>query len=71
MGILAQRERRRFNQVRKLGFNVPISYVRIRSIKTYPEPIQKELLTYFQAITADSDFEEDEVVVEKYHSKFN
>jgi hypothetical protein len=40
--------------------------VRIKSIKTYPHPIQRELLLYSGAILADSDFEDDEVIVEKY-----
>jgi hypothetical protein len=40
--------------------------VRIKSIKTYPHPIQRELLLYSGAIIADSDFEDDEVIVEKY-----
>jgi len=39
MAILGQRERRRFNQLRKLGIKIPIGYARIRSIKELPKEV--------------------------------
>ena len=55
--------------MRKLGFKIPISYVRIYSVKKYPQLVQRELLRYHKSITEDSDYEEDEVIVEKYKGK--
>jgi hypothetical protein len=43
--------------------------MRIYSIKTYPAPIAKRLIDNFNAIQDDSDFEDDDVVVEKYKGK--
>jgi hypothetical protein len=68
MAILAMRERRRFNQVRKLGIKVPINYVRIYSFVKCPQNIQRELFKYKSAIEDDSEYEDDETVIRKYKS---
>lgn len=39
MAILALRERSRFNQVRKLDIEVPMSYSRIHKFTLFPRPI--------------------------------
>ena len=66
MGIIAGRERRRFNQMRRLGIEIPFHYVRIMHPKKWPKIITKELVKYPHAITDDSEYEEDEDVIEKY-----
>lgn len=66
MAIIAQRERKRFNQVRRLGIEVPISYVRIWSLKMYPQSLQKELFKFPATLMEDSEYESDEEVLKKY-----
>ena len=66
MGIIAQRQRRRFQQVRRLGIQVPRSYKRIHSIRRYPNAVQTELVKYPEAVAEDSDHELDEEVRRKY-----
>ncbi len=66
MAILAMRERRRFNQCRRLGLEIPDSYVRIYSFVKIPKNIQKEILTYQSCIYEDSEYEKDEIVLKKY-----
>jgi hypothetical protein len=69
MAILALRERRRYNQVRRLGIKVPLGYARIYSIKLMPKDVQNEMLKYPSGITDDSDFEDDAEVLAKYSGK--
>ena len=57
--------------MRKLGFKIPISYVRIKSFKLFPKNIQREILRYQTSILDDSDYESDSVVVKKYKGKLN
>jgi len=66
MGIIAQRQRRRFNQVRKLGIKVPSTFKRIFKVTLYPKVIQEALVKYPEVIEEDSSYEDDEEVVEKY-----
>ena len=63
MGILAMRERRRFNQVRRLGIEVPIEYVRIYSFIRQPKSLQMELYKYKSAIIDDSEYEDDQTIL--------
>ena len=39
MGIIAQRQRRRFNQLKRLGVSIPKTYKRIFSITVFPKQI--------------------------------
>ena len=66
MGIIAQRQRRRFQQVRRLGIVVPLSYKRIHSIRRYPNAVQTELVKYPETIAEDSEYESDTVVLRRY-----
>ena len=59
MGIIAQRQRRRFQQVRSLGLVVPRSYKRIHSVRKYPRAVQAELVKYPETVLEDSDYEDD------------
>ena len=69
MAILALRERRRFNQLRRLGIKVPTDqYPRINSFKVFPKVIQQEILKYPSCIEDDSDYEDDQTVLQKYQS---
>ena len=52
--------------MRRLGFKIPQSYVRIYCFTRFPKKFQKEICKYPETITEDSDYEEDEVVIEKY-----
>jgi hypothetical protein len=54
-------------QVRKLKIKVPITYKRIQPITQALRDVQETLVKYPSTITDDSDFEEDDVVLEKYH----
>ena len=67
--IIALRERRRFNQVRRLGIKVPDEYIRIRSIKLINKHIQQEILRLPHCILDDSEYESDSEVLRKYSSK--
>ena len=66
MGIIAQRQRRRFNQVRRLGLRVPRSYKRIFKVTGYPKVIQEALVKYPEVIEEDSSYEDDDVVLENH-----
>ena len=66
MAIIAQRQRRRFMQVRRLKIKVPRSYKRIHSIRKFPNAIQKELVKYKVAIEDDSEYESDHAVLKNY-----
>jgi len=66
MGIIAQRQRRRFNQVRRLGIKVPRSYKRIFKVTVYPKVIQEALVSYPETIEEDSSYEDDDAVVRKF-----
>jgi len=70
MAILAMRERRRCNQLRRLGVTIPIEYVRIYSLVRLAKKIQMELVRYRSAIEDDSEYEDDENALEKYRGKF-
>ena len=61
MGIIAIRQRRRFNQIRKLGISVPITYKRVYSILSFPKLIQEALVKYPETITEDTDYEQDKI----------
>ena len=63
MAIIGQRQRRRFQQARRLGLKIPFSYKRIYNIKRFPKLIQEELVKYPETILDDSDFEEDNQVL--------
>ena len=63
MGIIAQRQRRRFNQVRRLGLDVPRSYKRIFRVTGYPKVIQEALVKYPEVIEEDSSYEDDDTVL--------
>jgi hypothetical protein len=52
--------------VRKLGITVPISYTRIYHFKRFPKILQKEIVKYNSSIADDSDFEEDEQILQNY-----
>ena len=39
IGIIAQRQRRRFNQLRNLGIEIPKSYNRIFNVKMFPRQV--------------------------------
>ena len=43
-----------------------MSYVRIYSFKVFPQKIQKEILKYPSTIKDDSEYEDDERVMEIY-----
>jgi hypothetical protein len=60
MAILAMRERRRFNQLRRLGIKIPIEYVRAYSFVRHPRKMQMELCKYKSAVEDDSEYEDDE-----------
>ena len=66
MGIIGQRQRRRFNQMRRLGVKIPKSYKRIFSARCLPKLIQEELVKYPETITDDSDYESDSACRQKY-----
>ena len=66
MGIIAQRQRRRFNQVRRLGLKVPETYKRIFTVTVYPKLIQESLVKYPEVIEEDSSYEDDDEVVQKF-----
>jgi hypothetical protein len=70
MAILAMRERRRFNQLRLLGIKIPIEYVRVFSFVRHPRKVQMELIKYRSAVEEDSEYEDDETVLNKYKSNF-
>ena len=53
-------------QVRKLGIPVDRTYKRIHSIRKYPNEIQQELVKYQIAVELDSEYEPDEVVLQKH-----
>ena len=46
-----------------------MEYVRIYNFKTYPNLIQIEILKYQSAISDDSEYEDDDIVLKKYHGK--
>lgn len=66
MGIIAQRQRRRFNQLRRLGIRIPSPYKRVHSVRTYPKLVQDELVRYPETILEDSDYESDATCLKKY-----
>lgn len=66
MGIIAQRQRRRFNQVRRLCLEVPKSYKRIFRVTSYPKVIQDALVQYPEVLEEDSSYEDDDTVMLKY-----
>ena len=66
MGILAQRQRRRFLQVKRLGIKVPTSYKRIFMATLYPRVIQEALVEYPETVLNDEDYESDSEVLRKY-----
>ncbi|CDW84922.1 UNKNOWN [Stylonychia lemnae] len=68
MAILAMRERRRYNQVRRLRLDIPMSYARIKKFTILPRPIQEELIKYPSSVIEDSDFEDDDIIRNKYQS---
>ena len=63
MGIIAQRQRRRFNQVRRLGLKVPNDYKRIFKVTGYPKVIQEALVKYPEVLEEDSSYEDDDSVL--------
>jgi hypothetical protein len=71
MACLGQRERRRYNQCRRLGIHVPFTYKRIWKIHLSPFYAQNIMLQYPHAITDDSDYEEDEEVLKRNPGKSN
>ena len=62
MAIIAQRQRRRYHQVRRLGFKIPLTYKRIYNLRLFPKAIQEELVKYPETILDDSDYEPDEEI---------
>ena len=60
------RERRRFNQLRHLGIQIPIEYVRAYSFVRHPRKVQMELVKYKSAVEEDSEYEDDDSVLNKY-----
>ena len=66
IGIIAQRQRRRFNQVRSLRIPIPDNYKRVYSVLNFPKAIQEALVTYPKLVEDDSDYEDDDQVVKKY-----
>ena len=64
MGIIAQRQRRRFNQVRRLGMHIKQNqYKRIFRVTTFPKMIQEALCKYPEVILDDSCYEDDDAVI--------
>ena len=66
IGALAMRQRRRYKQVKKLNLEVPNDYVRIHSIRLFPQAIQDELVKYPEIVENDSSYEDDQQVLKRY-----
>ena len=66
MAILGLRQRNRYRQCRRLGFQVPESYIRVKNIRLLPAWIQEELLKYPDTINEDSSYEDDNQLMKKY-----
>ena len=52
--------------MKKLGFKVPDQYVRINSIRLFPQGIQDELVKFHEIVEEDSSYEDDSIVLRKY-----
>ena len=52
--------------MKKLGLKVPDQYVRINSIRLFPQGIQDELVKFHEIVEEDSSYEDDSIVLRKY-----
>ena len=65
MGILALRERRRYNQCRRLGFHIKFTYKRIQKPTLFPHYTVNEIMENDSCLLEDSEYEDDEEVLKK------